>query len=1031
MPAGFSSNPVEEDAVVFSAKYEKRLKNGTIKKITKYLPNTDKAYQAEVEMPSVATVFGSISGNTFTVSNENSVNLSVGQYVKQLTYDPLTRVGSVTNDDNPVISSAWPDIMAIDPLGRFLYVRTVIDSTTDGMYSSLIKTYVINRITSTLDIVQTIVLDTDYYVAITGMSVDVTGKFLFFTGISTGGVVDYVSTYSINQENGTLTFGFRTNLGTNLPKKLIIDPLGKFVYVMRSSNGLIIIKCFSINQSTGELTLCQTVTVTGLYIAYDLITTVDGKFLYVCGTSLTGTLVGGIKKFTINTSTGALTDVQDTSLSTFPTLMARSPDGKFLYVTTAEENNNYYRLITYSINQSTGALTENTYIQTDFYYRNILINKTGDYLICSYRNPNNYLIAYLVIYKIDKLTGGLTLHATEPISVLGGQPVEAKDFITIATSVADTSGSLIFSSCWRSALSGDVARNRILIHQINTEKTFKIVSINTSTVKGFSSYTINATVSVPFQYFLVYDNFLIGGTISGYLNAYNTSIIGELSYVFGSSIFITFADLQSFGISKQNEESMYGTLTSISISGLQYEFPLDTSKISLHIADSELTISSDDEYIFSEHIDLENYTIRSLIDFFATKYENKDSKILLKLADNASENILNLSATVLCEGSSSLQNGSVTWCRFTNQNYSLLTAFALIVKIYKKLVSGSLAQTDQRLATRDWLEYWGSLLGIPRESYEQFDEQTSEPDTAYRERMRRETMLPKSNNVAMAYLLSQATSRNITVSDGGQPFVLYSPSNSLLNTLPICVNNPTATGKITISGLTVTGVSSDLLNDFTSNNSSNSLVSPAYIIVEGKNLEGKILKLQVSSIQSATSLTVEEYENKAASGSITLSATPLTFATNDGLSANLAATIMTVVTHTSGKWSLGQVVSGGAINNGNVVRIVGFLSGTGEEGTYAVEQSSAQSITVATNVTAIMSISNSLFKTAGRSHDSIPALTVPSAIEEFLGPSTGGGAFSVHIPRLPTESDIPQSLFSFVSRLANKYKPAGIPFTIN
>ena len=558
--------------------------------------------------------------------------------------------------------------------------------------------------------------------------------------------------------------------------------------------------------------------------------------------------------------------------------------------------------------------------------------------------------------------------------------------------------------------------------------------LKNGTIKKITKYLPNtdkayqAEVEMPS---LVYDNFLIGGTISGYLNAYNTSIIGELSYVFGPSIFITFADLQSFGISKQNEESMYGTLTSISISGLQYEFPLDTSKISLHIADSELTISSDDEYIFSEHIDLENYTIRSLIDFFATKYENKDSKILLKLADNASENILNLSATVLCEGSSSLQNGSVTWCRFTNQNYSLLTAFALIVKIYKKLVSGSLAQTDQRLATRDWLEYWGSLLGIPRESYEQFDEQTSEPDTAYRERMRRETMLPKSNNVAMAYLLSQATSRNITVSDGGQPFVLYSPSNSLLNTLPICVNNPTATGKITISGLTVTGVSSDLLNDFTSNNSSNSLVSPAYIIVEGKNLEGKILKLQVSSIQSATSLTVEEYENKAASGSITLSATPLTFATNDGLSANLAATIMTVVTHTSGKWSLGQVVSGGAINNGNVVRIVGFLSGTGEEGTYAVEQSSAQSITVATNVTAIMSISNSLFKTAGRSHDFIPALTVPSAIEEFLGPSTGGGAFSVHIPRLPTESDIPQSLFSFVSRLANKYKPAGIPFTIN
>lgn len=467
MPSGFSSDPVEEDAIVFSATYENRLKSGTIKKIIQYLPNTEKAYQAEVEMPSVATVFGSITGNTFTVSNENSVNLSVDQYVKQLTYDPLTIVP------------------------------------------------------------------------------------------------------------------------------------------------------------------------------------------------------------------------------------------------------------------------------------------------------------------------------------------------------------------------------------------FKILSINTATVAGFSSYTINATISASSQYFSVYDNFLIGGTISGYLNTYKTNIIGTLSQVSGPSLFITFADLLPFGISKQNENSMYASLTSIGISGLQYELQLDISKISLHIADAELTISSDNEYIVSESIDLENYTIQSLVNFFEDRYKNKDSKIILRLADNASSDILDLSATVLCEGSASLKNGSVTWTRFNNQNYSLITAFALIVKIYKKLISGALAQTDQRLATRDWLEYWGSLLGISRESYEQFDEKTSEPDTAYRERMRRETMFPKSNNVAMAYLLSQATSRNVTVSDGGQPFVLYSPLNPIVNTLPIV--------------------------------------------------------------------------------------------------------------------------------------------GT----------------------------------------------TAPSSLEYFLGPSTGGGSFSVNIPLLPAESDVSQTLVSFVSRLINKYKPAGIPFTIN
>jgi hypothetical protein len=60
-----------------------------------------------------------------------------------------------------------------------------------------------------------------------------------------------------------------------------------------------------------------------------------------------------------------------------------------------------------------------------------------------------------------------------------------------------------------------------------------------------------------------------------------------------------------------------------------------------------------------------------------------------------------------------------------------------------------------------------------------------------------------------------------------------------------------------------------------------------------------------------------------------------------------------------------------------------------------------------------------------------PALTDAAALSYFLGPSTGGGAFSVTVPLADGETSVPQKVLSFVRLLVSKYKPAGIPYTIN
>jgi pyruvate/2-oxoglutarate dehydrogenase complex dihydrolipoamide acyltransferase (E2) component len=170
--------------------------------------------------------------------------------------------------------------------------------------------------------------------------------------------------------------------------------------------------------------------------------------------------------------------------------------------------------------------------------------------------------------------------------------------------------------------------------------------------------------------------------------------------------------------------------------------------------------------------------------------------------------------------------------------------------------------------------------------------------------------------------------------------------------------------------------------------------------------------------------------------------------------ASFSSTTMTVTAISAGTLDIGQIVTGTSVTANSV--IIAFGTGAGGVGTYTLSQTSiltGVSCTATKTIASkqiqgwksgtewIVSASSSVgpipitASTVGYQHkkaaSGTPALTNAAALSYFLGPSTGGGAFSVTVPLADGETSVPQKVLSFVRLLVSKYKPAGIPYTIN
>ena len=213
-------------------------------------------------------------------------------------------------------------------------------------------------------------------------------------------------------------------------------------------------------------------------------------------------------------------------------------------------------------------------------------------------------------------------------------------------------------------------------------------------------------------------------------------------------------------------------------------------QVSAMISDGMLRINSSVSYIDQEFINLTDYTLNQLIAYFRGKYGT--TNLLVSLPSGYSYEKGEYLASTLIEGSANFSNTPFTWSRFTSPNYAFMGALALGLVIGKNDVFAALQELDIRVANGKWIDLWGHLLGFDRIASEIGD------DISYRNRVQREAVYAKSNNIAISALISESIDRESRVIDGGIPFLLRDTAVKL----PY-VGNASGTGSLSENTLTI------------------------------------------------------------------------------------------------------------------------------------------------------------------------------------------------------------------------------------
>jgi 6-phosphogluconolactonase (cycloisomerase 2 family) len=142
----------------------------------------------------------------------------------------------------------------------------------------------------------------------------------------------------------------------SLPKSVVIDPLGKYIYVASSGAGTVSI--YAIDANTGALTDVGVPVAAGLSPAHMAITP-SGAFAYVVNDNA---VAGDVAAFAIDTATGVLTPIDaDPNTSGIQNFVAGNasrsvtihPSGKFAYVS----NPGSLDVSAFAIDTATGVLT--------------------------------------------------------------------------------------------------------------------------------------------------------------------------------------------------------------------------------------------------------------------------------------------------------------------------------------------------------------------------------------------------------------------------------------------------------------------------------------------------------------------------------------------------------------------------------------------------------------------------------------------------------------------------------------------------
>ena len=497
-------------------------------------------------------------------------------------------------------------------------------------------------------------------------------------------------------------------------------------------------------------------------------------------------------------------------------------------------------------------------------------------------------------------------------------------------------------------------------------------------------------------------------------------------------------------ISRQNFISVVSSRFDNFISDSSYSLFSEESKgdPSIYVSDASFSLSSSCSYFVPEYIDLADYSLEQFVEYFQEKYDEKIINGYGGIKVNYSDDLeygTYLPSTLLLEGGLDIDANDISWPIFTNNNFKFLLPLVLMIKDYKMQIQAASQQTNQHIATGEWLEYWGKILNVSRQTSE------IDMDEMYRARMQREALLPKSNNLAIAELVTSATGQSSAVVDGSSPFQIIFPSiDQALKTLPFNrtssylpytktniispwkTTEAIVTGSISTTTLTVSAVSIGSLAIGQTLSGTN--VTPGTQILSlGTGTGGTGTYFVSSQTVASTEIAAIGKPYLITIGSVSSSApytATITILGNISIMDTSAPYCFPVAS-----WSNVTVYGTnltGSLGSG-VVTITGTPSTSGITTTINIRSTGA--ITAGTLGSLGISYSAAVYNSSTSTTTTYLSDSVSSATR--IGPVTGSGTFIVKVAPDDTINNIlSPNLKNFVYTLVNKYKSAGVSFTV-
>jgi 6-phosphogluconolactonase len=283
-----------------------------------------------------------------------------GYAVSMYTVDSCTGAFTATTPTSIATGYALPqqgaEQMVVDPLGRFAYVANLVSNASD---LSTISMYTINSTTGVLTPTTPATVPTGWFPQ--GIAIDPLGRFVYTANSDDSSV----SMFTINQTTGVLTPTTPASVSTMIPGELLsqpgfltVDPTGRFLYVSALDSDGATVSMFTINQTTGSLTPTSPATVFTDGIPFQVVVTPSGKFAYVVNNLAGGDETVAVSQYTVDSANGVLTQNSSygASAGSVPTAIAVDPTSRFAYVVNRLDNT----VSMYTIDPNTGNLTLNS-----------------------------------------------------------------------------------------------------------------------------------------------------------------------------------------------------------------------------------------------------------------------------------------------------------------------------------------------------------------------------------------------------------------------------------------------------------------------------------------------------------------------------------------------------------------------------------------------------------------------------------------------------------------------------------------------